>query len=199
MGRPPIGKHAMSGAERQRQYMARLLAGKPSVTKQQAVRSDYHALIIENATLKKRITELEQKLALARMASGKTPESVAEMDAMRRVGEELAAARRARAKAERQAKAPPVDAGETLETLAEKLRQREQQLKGAQTRIRNLKAENITMRERKTIPISKELLRTIRAKILHPDLVTDPKESKRLTRLSQEFNSFKFVTPDDGD
>ena len=27
MGRPPIGKHAMSGAERQRRYLARLLAG----------------------------------------------------------------------------------------------------------------------------------------------------------------------------
>jgi hypothetical protein len=33
MGRPPIGKHAMSGAERQRRYLDRLLAGKASVTK----------------------------------------------------------------------------------------------------------------------------------------------------------------------
>jgi len=33
MGRPPIGKTAMSGAERQQRYLARLLAGKTSVTK----------------------------------------------------------------------------------------------------------------------------------------------------------------------
>jgi hypothetical protein len=34
MGRPPIGKHAMTGAQRQQRYMAKLLAGaKPSVTK----------------------------------------------------------------------------------------------------------------------------------------------------------------------
>jgi ubiquinone biosynthesis protein UbiJ len=31
MGRPPIGKHAMSGAERQRRYLARLLSdAKPA-------------------------------------------------------------------------------------------------------------------------------------------------------------------------
>jgi hypothetical protein len=190
MGRPPIGKHALSGAERQRRYMAKLLAGKPSVTK------PAQADTAEIDKLKTHIAELERKLTLARMASGKMPESVAEMDAMRRIADEVRAAGRARAKAARLAKAPPVDAGETLETLAEKLRQREQQLKGAQTRIRNLKEWTTTLRGRKTIPISKELLRTIRAK-MHPDSVTDPKEQKRLTKLSQEFNSFKFVTPEE--
>jgi hypothetical protein len=35
MGRPPIGKHAMTGAERQARYLARLIgkSGKSSVTK----------------------------------------------------------------------------------------------------------------------------------------------------------------------
>jgi hypothetical protein len=186
----------MTGAERQQRYLEKLVAlahGKPSATK--PAQPDNRDREID--ALKIRIAELEQKLTLARMASGKLPESVAEMDAMRRIGDEIQAAKRAANKAARQAKAPPVDAGETLETLAEKLRQTQQQLKAAQTRIRNLKAENITIRQRKTIPISKELLRTIRAKILHPDLVTDPKEQKRLTRLSQEFNSFKFVTPEE--
>jgi uncharacterized coiled-coil DUF342 family protein len=163
-----------------------------------ALRAPEPVTTADTAKYEARIAELERKLALVHMAAGKVPETVAEMDAMRRIGEEMDAARRARAKAARQAKVT-VDAAETLETLAEKLRQTQQQLKGAQTRIRNLKAENVTIMRHKTIAISKELLRTIRGKILHPDTATDPKERNRLTRLFQEFNSFTFVTPDDGD
>jgi hypothetical protein len=56
MGRPPIGKHAMSGAERQARYLARLLAGKPSVTKPDGADS---AKDREIASLKARIAEME--------------------------------------------------------------------------------------------------------------------------------------------
>jgi hypothetical protein len=194
----------MTGAERQQRYIDRLIRDRPAArdtgagNMEKAPTEALKNRDRETAALKARIAELEQRLALAQLASGKIPESIAEMVAMKRVSDEVAAAKRTADKAARQAKAPPVDAGETLETLADKLRQREQQLKGAQTRIRNLKAENITIRQRKTIPMSKELLRAMRS-ALHPDRVTDPKEQKRLTRLSQEFNSFKFVTPDDGD
>jgi DNA repair exonuclease SbcCD ATPase subunit len=177
----------MSGAQRQARYMDKLLAGKSSVTKQQAVRSDYSALVIENATLKQRITKLEQKLALAGMASGKLPESVAEMDAMRRVSEELAAAKRARAKAERQAKAPPVDTGETVETLAEKLRQRDQQLKGAQTRIRNLMQQVRALADKHKLPVSNSLYREINYHC-HPDRWETPKAKERAQKCLAAFN-----------
>jgi len=53
MGRPPTGK-AMSGAQRQRRYMAQLRAGKPS--------ADLAAAKREIAKLKARIAELERKL-----------------------------------------------------------------------------------------------------------------------------------------
>jgi hypothetical protein len=55
MGRPPIGKRAMSGAERQRRYLDRLLAGKPSVTKPKGPDGRDR----EIASLKTRIAELQ--------------------------------------------------------------------------------------------------------------------------------------------
>ena len=54
MGRPPIGKTAMSGAERQRKYLARLLSGaKPSITP-----APDSALVQELAQAKARIAVL---------------------------------------------------------------------------------------------------------------------------------------------
>jgi hypothetical protein len=55
MGRPPIGKQAMSGAERQRRYLDRLLAGKASVTKP----AQPDGRDREIAQLKARIAELQ--------------------------------------------------------------------------------------------------------------------------------------------
>ena len=49
VGRPPFGKQAMTGAERQRRYMARLLASKPS--------ADLAAAKREIAKLKARIAD----------------------------------------------------------------------------------------------------------------------------------------------
>jgi hypothetical protein len=50
MGRPPIGKRAMTGAERQRRYLARLLhdGAKPDTAKDHEI-----------AALKARIAQLE--------------------------------------------------------------------------------------------------------------------------------------------
>ena len=64
MGRPPIGKAAMSGAERQRRYFARLL--KPDA--RLAAAKD------EIAKLRARIAELEREAAKAgRVRPGKLP------------------------------------------------------------------------------------------------------------------------------
>jgi hypothetical protein len=64
MGRPPIGKHAMSGAERQRRYLAKLLDGKPSVTKPDNAK-EIVALKAHNTELEEELAELEEKLVLA--------------------------------------------------------------------------------------------------------------------------------------
>jgi hypothetical protein len=56
MGRPPIGKQAMSGAERQRRYLAKLL--EPS--------AELAAKDREIAALKARIAELKAELARER-------------------------------------------------------------------------------------------------------------------------------------
>jgi hypothetical protein len=158
----------------------------------------YPTPMLANCAQNARIAELERKLALAQLATGKVPQTVAEMVAMKRVGDEVEAAKRAANKAARQAKAPAVNADETLETLAEKLRQREQQLKGAQTRVRNLNNRLIAATARKTIPMSKALVRYIRS-TLHPERrATDPRQYKRRLELSKEFNSFKFIDPGDG-
>jgi hypothetical protein len=62
MGRPPIGKQAMSGAERQRRYLARLLGGKSGPSHDAKL---VERLRAELAQAKARITDLESKLASA--------------------------------------------------------------------------------------------------------------------------------------
>ena len=54
MGRPPTGKRALTGAERQRRYMARLLGATPDAR--------LAAAKAEIAKLKARIAELKRKL-----------------------------------------------------------------------------------------------------------------------------------------
>lgn len=170
---------------------------KPTVTKPaepDTKPAAQHSADAEIAKLAARIRELEDKLALARIGTGKIPENVAELVAHRRVWDEVRKAEAAARKAEKPKAA--VAEGETLETLTEKLAQRDQQLKAAQTRVRNLKSELQSSYERKTIRMSKPLFRQIH-KALHPDQAhSDPKEYRRLTGLAQEFNNFKIVYPD---
>jgi hypothetical protein len=89
MGRPPIGKQAMSGAERQRRYLTKLLAGNFSATLAAdekdlfAKRAKAYVEAIKNrdreiAALKTRIAELEDKAKrdsakAARIRPGKLP------------------------------------------------------------------------------------------------------------------------------
>jgi hypothetical protein len=195
MGRPPIGKKAMTTAERQRRHWERVLGASKPAPKSAADAMEFDALKRDLAQAKAKISELEKQLALARMARGKTPESVEEMVAMRRVADEVRSAERAAARARRHAEAAPPEPGETMESLAEKLRSKDRQLKAAQTRIRNLQVERIALAQRKTIPMSPDLVRTLRAAI-HPDRApTDPKKRARLEEYSKEFNNYKFVSP----
>jgi hypothetical protein len=64
MGRPPIGKRAMSGAERQRRYLDRLLRGaKPTP---------------DTAKLQARIRELEAQLAQTKKELARAKARIAE-------------------------------------------------------------------------------------------------------------------------
>jgi hypothetical protein len=148
------------------------------------------------AKLEARIAELEKLLAMARMASGgKMPETNAEWGAYWQAMGEVEEAKRAARKAAK-LKAVKVELGETIETLSEKLRLRDQQLKGAQTRARKLNAEMRMLATRKGVLMSKALFRQIH-KILHPDQAhNDSVENRRLTELAKEFNALKIVYPD---
>ena len=83
-----------------------------------------------------------------------------------------------------------------MASLSEKLRQAQQQIKGYQTRVRNLNRHIRAAEKGKGIIMSKPLFRQIQ-RYLHPDTaMSDPKEFKRLNELSQEFNSFKILSPE---
>jgi hypothetical protein len=56
MGRPPIGKQAMSDAERQRRRRAKLRGGKPRTER---LIADVTRLEAENVALRRRIAKLE--------------------------------------------------------------------------------------------------------------------------------------------
>jgi SMC interacting uncharacterized protein involved in chromosome segregation len=63
-GRPPLGKQAMSSAERQRRYLARIRGtGKPAPTDTSKVQAETAALKAEIATLKRRVREQDSKIA----------------------------------------------------------------------------------------------------------------------------------------
>jgi hypothetical protein len=66
MGRPPVGKQAMSGAERQRRYLARLLRdAKPATTPFDTGAQELAQTRKELAEAKARIADLEKQKAHA--------------------------------------------------------------------------------------------------------------------------------------
>ena len=127
MGRPPIGKQAMSGAERQRRYLDRRLQTTDT------------ALKAELAQAKARIAELEATTPGAPLRQRpRTREdllaSKARIEAERKAKRaEIKAARLAAAAAEQ----PDVD----VPTLLAEIDKLKQQLKGTRTQITNLRAE----------------------------------------------------------
>jgi hypothetical protein len=136
MGRPPIGKRAMSGAERQRRYLDRLLGGKTDKD--------------GNVTLKARIAELERELASERKrreaaeanAAKAAPrdnkdDRIAELEAeIRGLKLHIRFGPKRRA-AEPKAEKPPLPPDE----------ERDRQIKGLKTRVRNLTSELHHVRE----------------------------------------------------
>ena len=113
MGRPPIGKTAMTGAERTRLYRLKFAAAKPAAKPSAATTI---------ATLQKELLQAKQELAAAKAHIAKLT------DEMQRV---LAQERKQHAAAAKpKTNRPPLPPDEA----------RERTIKGLRTRVRNLEA-----------------------------------------------------------
>jgi uncharacterized small protein (DUF1192 family) len=177
MGRPPIGKRAMSGSERQRRYLDRLLQ---TAQGDDALKAANAALKIEieklkaqakaggdgNATLKAKCTALEQEIAALKAELHDT------------LGTRFAPRERK----------PKV---EKLPLPPDEVRER--RIKALTTEVRNLKAQirYITIMHGATF--TPELEKNIRV-CLHPDWVPDPKQKRRYEKTLADFNAVMDAT-----
>jgi hypothetical protein len=187
VGRPPIGKHAMTDAERQRRYWERVLgkAAQPD----DAAKAQVAALERELAQARKRIAELEAT-STRRQAPPEMPHprTHAEWEALR-----------ARATAERKAKqaaaaearlaAAGVQQQLDVPTLLAENEKLTQQLKAARTQNKSLRGEMHYTRLMHGAPWTRELEKNIRI-CLHPDWVPEPKQRRRYEQTLAEFNAF---------
>jgi hypothetical protein len=166
MGRRPIGKRAMSGAERIRRWREKH-PKKPTPEKGG----------IAAALLRARVHELEGELELERQRR---------KEAEDRLLTQTMDFRAELARRQSRAARPPLPPDEA----------RDRRIRALTTQVRNLRqhiARLINSPRFKTIRMSAQLVREMRS-ALHPDRAAgDPKRRRRLEQLSQEFNSFTFV------
>jgi hypothetical protein len=154
MGRPPIGKVAMTGAERTRLYRLKHATAKP----RPKLSTDNAAATID--TLQKKLATAEARIAeqAAEVARLKDELYAARMES---VGERFAPKRRA---AKPKTEKPPLPPDE----------ERERIIKGLRTRVRNLMSELHATREHarevqsKTGGMDFQTMSAL-AKALHPD------------------------------
>jgi hypothetical protein len=148
MGRPPIGKTAMTAAERQRQRRERLRqAGQPAKPRPQSFRDSHHVTKQDAAALQARIAQLEAELARARRApapvSKRHPLDDDLITRLQAQVRRLEAAHRAAAKAE--PIAPPVehggDAGAEIDVLRATLARRDATIRELRAEIRHVRKE----------------------------------------------------------
>jgi hypothetical protein len=147
MGRPPIGKTAMTGAERTRRYRARFRDSKP-VTKPAG--PDHDALVQELAQTKAALAQAKARISDMGM------EVAAQAQAFR---DEV---KRRAAKAKPKAEKPPLPPDE----------ERDRKIKAQATEIRNLKARVRHMQEWTETAKGSGMSFATRGKImkpLHPD------------------------------
>jgi hypothetical protein len=158
MGRPPIGKRAMSGSERQRRYLDRLL---------QTAQGD-DALKSELAAAKVRIQKLTSELAAAKAPGDGSATLMAELAAARARIQEL--------ESELREAAPRDNKNDQIAELEAKVR--------ALTEI----ASHFAQQGQKGPPVrfTEGEYRLIVGR-LHPDRVLDPEESKKYDRAFKLF------------
>jgi hypothetical protein len=190
MGRPPIGKAAMSAAERQRRHRAQFRDSKP-VTKpaQPDVAKDR-----EIDVLKKHVADLEAKLASrgTKPEPRPLPRTAAELAAAKQQAQAARKAKLAAGRAAARAAAGlVVEEPETIEGVKAELDNVLAQLKSARTRIKNqgfmINAIATEATKRTQLVTSERLFREINF-LIHPDRQDSAKAKERAHKCLAEFN-----------
>lgn len=198
MGRPPIGKQAMTGSERQRRYLDRLLGAKTDKDADRLI-AELRAQLSERD---KRIAELKAEVAMLKAAAHTQPRQPPPLP---RTPEELAAAKarrtaeisaqRAAAKAAKLAQAAAERPDADVPTLLAENDKLKQQMKATQTRIRNITAELRHTRQWHEQEMAKKGGMSFAAqnalfKVLHPDQRANATEAD-LDKACKLFTAWK--------
>ena len=184
MGRPPIGKRAMSSAERQRRYWQRVLQGE-AAQPDAAAKAQNAALEQELARARQRIAELEAAVGTQRQPPPfPHPRTAAEWEALKA---KATAERKAKRAAARRAVAGVQEPPDVPTLLAEN-ESLTQQLKATRTQIRNLKGQISYFTRMQGAVFTPELEKNIRV-CLHPDWISDAKQKRRYEETLAEFNA----------
>jgi hypothetical protein len=184
VGRPPIGKRAMSSAERQRRYWQRVLQGE-AAQPDDAAKAQSAALEQELARARQRIAELEAAVGTQRQPPPfPHPRTAAEWEALKA---KATAERKAKRAAARRAVAGVQEPPDVPTLLAEN-ESLTQQLKATRTQIRNLKGQISYFTRMQGAVFTPELEKNIRV-CLHPDWISDAKQKRRYEETLAEFNA----------
>jgi hypothetical protein len=183
VGRPPIGKRAMSSAERQRRYWQRVLQGE-AAQPDDAAKAQSAALEQELARARQRIAELETTSTQRRPPPFPHPRTAAEWEALKA---KATAERKAKRAAARRAVAGVQEPPDVPTLLAEN-ESLTQQLKATRTQIRNLKGQISYFTRMQGAVFTPELEKNIRV-CLHPDWISDAKQKRRYEETLAEFNA----------
>jgi hypothetical protein len=205
MGRPPLGEHAMTDAERQRRRRAKAAEAfrdsehvtKPK-TNSKTFRDDDRVtkLTAETASLKARIRELEAELARERAKKTAHPEppelprTREDWEALKQRATEQRKAKRAAMKAAKVA-AVAQEGLVTVEALQEALVNAKDQIARQRTEIANLKHKagvERALRKREGLDVPKKARRVI-WKALHPDKARDEEQRKLNNEALQHINA----------
>lgn len=186
MGRPPIGKRAMSSAERQRRYWQRVLQGE-AAQPDDAAKAQSAALEQELARARQRIAELETTSTQRQPPPFPHPRTAAEWEALKAKATAERKAKRAAAAEARRAVAGVQEPPDVPTLLAEN-ESITQQLKAARTQIRNLKGQISYFTRMQGAVFTPELEKNIRV-CLHPDWISDAKQKRRYEETLAEFNA----------
>lgn len=170
MGRKPLGKHAMTAAERKRRQRAK------DVTKPVTKSEPPPELIEEVERLRREVERLRSV-----------------NDALRQLYQEKQARRAKVAAADRVA--AETYANDDRVTLLERLLKAEKQLAANRTRIKNLEEKVYWLRDHSPPRMSKQLYRQVLG-LLHPDRAHgDEAMRQKLERCFKEFGAIKFTFP----
>jgi hypothetical protein len=183
VGRPPIGKRAMSSAERQRRYWQRVLQGE-AAQPDDAAKAQSAALEQELARARQRIAELETTSTQRQPPPFPHPRTAAEWEALKA---KATAERKAKRAAARRAVAGVQEPPDVPTLLAEN-ESLTQQLKATRTQIRNLKGQISYFTRMQGAVFTPELEKNIRV-CLHPDWISDAKQKRRYEETLAEFNA----------